>query len=72
MRLTLEFIFKCKKLTCTSYPNVTAIVVIRNANKNSNFLKPYLSKNKNVNVSKIVINVPAHNGTLKKWGKKNN
>lgn len=41
-----------------SYPNVTAITVIKNAKKNSNFLNPYLSINRNVNVSKTVIITP--------------
>lgn len=42
------------------------MTVISNPKKNSNFRRPYLSKNKKVNVSTIVINVPAHSGTLKK------
>lgn len=52
-------------ILCTSYPKVTAITEIRNPNKNSNLRKPYLSKNRNVNVSTIVIRVPTHSGTLK-------
>lgn len=48
----------------TSYPNVTAIIVIRNPKKSSNFLKPYLSNNKNVKVSIIVIRTPPHIGIL--------
>lgn len=39
--------------------------MIRNPKKNSNFLKPYLSNNKNVNVSITVMSTPAHIGILK-------
>lgn len=40
------------------------MTVISVPNSNSSFRKPYLSRNKNVNVSAIVIRVPAHKGTL--------
>lgn len=48
----------------TSYPNVKAITAIRNPKKSSNFLKPYLSNNKNVKVSITVISTPPHIGIL--------
>lgn len=74
----MMYCFQCKKKTVnivmrnpklllsiyTSYPNVTAITAISKPKNASNFRSPYLSKNKNVNVSTMVINVPAHNGTL--------
>lgn len=41
-------------------------MVIRRAKNASNFLKPYLSRNKNVNVSIMVMRTPPHIGILKK------
>lgn len=37
---------------------------MRKPKKSSNFRKPYLSKNKNVNVSTTVISTPPHIGIL--------
>jgi len=41
------------------------MTVMRKPKKSSNFRKPYLSKNKNVNVSTTVISTPLHIGILK-------
>ena len=38
------------------------MVLISRQKKSSNFLNPYLSKPRNVNVSAIVIKTPPHNG----------
>lgn len=51
--------------TKNSYPKVKAITDIKSPKNNSSFRKPYLSKNKNVNVSMIVMRTPPHNGILK-------
>ena len=48
----------------TSYPNVTAMTVMRKPKNNSNFLRPYLSKNKNVKVSITVSRTPPYIGSL--------
>lgn len=48
----------------TSYPKVTAITVINNPKKNSNFLRPYLSRKRNVNVSNTVIITPIYKGIV--------
>jgi hypothetical protein len=50
----------------TSYPNEKAITEMSTPKKNSSFLKPYLSRNRNVSVSKTVIRTPPHKGILKK------
>lgn len=53
-----------RSVALTSYPNVTAMTVIRKPNKNSSLRRPYLSSIKNEKVSMMVISVPAHNGIL--------
>lgn len=50
----------------TSYPKETAITVISKPKKNSSFRRPYLSSNKKVKVSKMVIKTPIHKGILEK------
>lgn len=48
-----------------SYPKVTPIMPMSKAKNISSFLKPYLSRNRNVNVSMMVIRQPPHKGILK-------
>lgn len=48
-----------------SYPKETPMVAINMQKSISNLRRPYLSKNKNVNVSNIVIKHPPQRGTLK-------
>ena len=43
-------------------PKLRAMIPIKVAKKNSNFLRPNLSRNRKVNVSTIVIKLPAHRG----------
>lgn len=50
-----------------SYPKVTPIMAMSKAKNISSFLNPYLSRNRNVNVSMMVIRQPPHNGILKKY-----
>ena len=47
-----------------SYPKDTAMTVMSNPKKASNFLRPYLSRPKKVNVSATVIKTPPHSGTV--------
>jgi hypothetical protein len=47
-----------------SNPKVTPITVIKIPKNNSNLRKPYLSKNRNVKVSTIVISTPPQSGIL--------
>jgi len=59
----LSNIYKIQWLT--SYPNVIAMVTMRNPKNASSLRNPYLSSKRNVNVSAMVIITPAQRGILK-------
>lgn len=55
---------KDSQALCTSYPKVMAMIVIRTPKKASSFLRPYLSRKRNTNVSMMVMRTPPHKGIL--------